>query len=100
MLADAEIGRVATEILKSRLSDAGFRDLDVASDEDYDGAPIIRMIAHFDGPIGDMRKFIDSTAIIRAQLLRSGDDRFIFLTHDFPGAADEDDGERGSADKE
>jgi hypothetical protein len=97
MLADAEIGNVAKEILKGRFPDAGFQGLDVASDEDYDGAPIIRMTAHFDRPIGDLRKFIASTAIIRSELLRSGDERFIFLTHDYPGAADEDDAALGSA---
>lgn len=91
MMTDSEIGAIARKILAQRFEGAGFRDLDVTSDRDYDGEPIIRVTAHFDGPISDLRKFIQSTPVIRSELMRSGEERFIFLTHDYPGAdIDED----------
>jgi hypothetical protein len=86
MMTDAEIGKIAKNILERRFTGAGFRELETTSDEDYVGAPIIRMTAHFDGPVPDLRKFIDSVAVIRAELMRSGEERFVFLTHDYPGA--------------
>jgi hypothetical protein len=100
MLTDAEIGKIAKEILERRFTGAGFRDLEVASDEDYDGAPIIRMTAHFDGPIDDLRKFVKSTAVIRSELVHSGEERFVYLTHDYPGAdLDEDEDVAGGLDR-
>ena len=94
MVTNVQVEKIVGDILKQRLAVLGYRGSDVASDIDFDGAPIIRVTAHFDKPVDKFDELFASASAIRDVLIQSGDDRYVFLTHDYPGAqAERDDDE-------
>lgn len=95
MMTDSKIGEIATAVLKRRFADAGFLNAEAATEEDFDGGPIVRVTAHFARSLHDLRKFVSSVGAIRDELSKSGEERFIILTHDYPGSESEldEDGE-------
>lgn len=89
------VREVVSDILSERLSSRGYSGADVAFEEDFDGEEIIRVTVHLARPLDNFDDFYDSVGAIRDRLMKEGDDRFVFLNQDYPGAneiAEEDDG--------
>jgi len=94
MLTNEKIQQVVSDILRERFGDLGLLNTEVACDEDYDGTSIIRVQAHFDRPVAKVDDLVRAVDAIRAELLKMGEDRYVFLTHDYPqpdNELDEDD---------
>jgi hypothetical protein len=63
---------------------------DVVLDDDFDGEKIVRVTAHFDRPRDVGESLFDAADTIRTRLIEAGDDRFVFVSRDYPGSADEE----------
>jgi hypothetical protein len=84
-MTDDEIGEVASKLLHRQFADLAFDRSTAVSEEDYDGSSIIRVVAHFrDGPTPEAVRLIDAGHDIRTELIKRGDDRFVFLDVAFP----------------
>jgi len=89
MLTDEKIQQVVSRVLRERFGASGLLNSDVIADEDYDGIPILRVLAHFDRPVANVNDLVRAVDAIRAELLKMGEDRYVFLTHDYPQPDDE-----------
>ena len=90
MIAEAEIRRIVSEVMQARFANRGLVHSDVILDDDFDGEKIVRVTAHFARRPGDAAaSLFDARDAIRARLIEAGDDRFVFVRRDYPGAADE-----------
>ena len=88
-MTDNEINGVVSELLSKRFADAGFDHSTVKSEEDFDGSSIIRVTAHFnDGEVPSDRS-IEALHDIRSELIKRGEDRFVFLDTEVPHDHDE-----------
>ena len=97
---EAQIEKIVTAVLRERLSDNGFSKSDIVFDEDFDGEKVIRVTAHFEKPVENADEFSETIDAIRVKLLNLGDERFVFLSQDYPGSEDEsqvDDDDFGKA---
>jgi hypothetical protein len=84
-MTDEEISEVVSGLLHQQFADLEFDHSTVASEEDYDGSSIIRVVAHFrDGPVPAAVRLIDAGHDIRTELIKRGDERFVFLDVAFP----------------
>jgi hypothetical protein len=83
-MTDDEINAVVSELLRSRFGGAGFEYSTVKSEEDFDGASILRVTAHFNNGELPTRRLIDANDDIRSELIRRGEERFVFLSSEFP----------------
>jgi hypothetical protein len=83
-MTDDEINAVVSELLRSRFGDAGFEYSTVKSEEDFDGASILRVTAHFNNGEVSTDQMIDANDDIRSELIRRGEERFVFLSREFP----------------
>lgn len=84
-MTDDEISKVVSGLLQRQFADLGFDHSIVASEEDFDGTSIIRVVAHFrDGPVPTAVRLIDAVHDIRTELIKHGDKRFVFLDVAFP----------------
>lgn len=92
MMTDAEVSKIAMRFLRSRLNKAGFQGATVTSEEDFDGGPIIRVVAQFGDERPPSDQLIEALHEIRSELLRKGEDRFVYLDTSYPQEqfADED----------
>jgi hypothetical protein len=90
-----EVREVVSGVLSERLSKSGYSGIDVAFEEDFDGEEIIRVTIHLAQPVENVDELYDSVGVIRDQLSKSGDDRFVFLNQDYPEADDFDDEDEG-----
>lgn len=79
MMRDAEIQKIADGILRSRLAADGFLRCEARTEEDFDGASIIRVIAHVKESRADALARLDATMAISAELEREDDNRFVYL---------------------
>ena len=77
-MTDDQIATVATEILKRAFKELGFEDAVVRSEEDFDGASIIRVEAHATHPV-PVKRLTTALHEIRSRLIDRGEDRFVFL---------------------
>jgi hypothetical protein len=90
MIAEAEIRRIVLEVMQARFANRGLVNSDVILDDDFDGEKIVRVTAHFARRTGDTAESLfDARDAIRARLVEAGDDRFVFVSRDYPGASDE-----------
>lgn len=90
MTSEAEIRNIVSEVMQSRFANRGLVGSDILFDEDFDGDKIIRVTAHFDRrPKDTAESLFDARDAIRARLIEAGDNRFVFVRRDYPGAADE-----------
>ena len=90
MTSEAEIRNIVAEVMQSRFANRGLVGSDILFDEDFDGDKIIRVTAHFDRrPKDTAKSLFDARDAIRARLIEAGDNRFVFVRRDYPGAADE-----------
>ena len=103
MMKQFEVQKIVDGVLAQRLGTNGFSKSDVTFEEDFDGAEIIRVIAHLEKPVDHVRLLMDSRSEIRQLLIDCGDDRYVFLQQDFPGNNfdgdddDDDDDDDGEA---
>ncbi len=84
------VKQVVAGVLSERLAKNGYSDADVKFEEDFDGEEIIRVTVHLSEPVADDDELYDSVGLIRKKLAQAGDDRFVFLRQDYPGADDFD----------
>ena len=89
MSTEAEIQKIVSDVMQSRFANRGLVNSDVGFEEDFDGEPIIRVTAHFDRRRDVGESLFDAADAIRARLINAGDDRFVFVDHDYPGSSDE-----------
>ena len=90
MTTEAAIRRIVSEVLGERFANLGFVNSDIVFDEDFDGEKIVRVTAHFDRPQDVGESLFDAADAIRSRLIKAGDNRFVFLSRDYPGSFDEE----------
>ena len=79
MLADDEITRIATAIIRGGADQRSIA-VEARSDQDFDGMGIIRVIARYRRrPRGKAYRGLDPMHDVRAALLAQGEERFVFL---------------------
>jgi hypothetical protein len=83
-MTDDEINAVVSEFLHKRFDDIGFERSAVRSEDDYDGASILRVTAHFNNDNVPSGPLIDAMHDIRSELIRRGEERFVFLSAAVP----------------
>jgi hypothetical protein len=94
MATEAAIRDIVSEVMSARFANRGLVNSDVVFDEDFDGDKIVRVTAHFNQrPEDTAEPLFDAADAIRARLIDAGDDRFVFISRDYPGASDERDSE-------
>jgi len=91
-MTDDEINTVVSELLHRRYGDIGFERSTVKSEEDFDGSSILRVTARFKNQDLPANRLIDARHEIRSELIRRGEERFVFLSTEYPHEAmvDED----------
>ena len=89
MTSQAAIRKIVSEALHEHFASRGLVNSDVSFEEDFDGEPIIRVTAHFDRRRDVGESLFDAADTIRARLIKAGDYRFVFVSHDYPGSSDE-----------
>lgn len=75
-----EVDVIVSRILSDKLTGTGYQRAETQEDKDYDGDPIIRVRVYFDHPMNDSKPLLESTHAIREELLRQGDDRYVFIS--------------------
>jgi hypothetical protein len=90
MMTEAEIRKIVSEVMQARFANRGLVNSDVVLDDDFDGEKIVRVTAHFDRPRDVGESLFDAADTIRTRLIEAGDDRFVFVSRDYPGSADEE----------
>jgi hypothetical protein len=97
MTTEADIRENVSEVMQARFANRGLAGSDIVFDEDFDGDKIVRVTAHFNRrPEDAAQSLFDARDAIRARLIEEGDDRFVFVSRDYPGASDDD----GSSDED
>jgi hypothetical protein len=83
-MTDEEINEVVSRHLREEFKDLGFEYATAESEEDFDGTSIIRVKTHFkNGPVPVVR-LMDARHDIRNELIRRGEDRFVFINTEIP----------------
>jgi hypothetical protein len=90
MATEEAIREIVSQVLRERLASLGLVGSDIVFDEDFDGEKIVRVTAHFDRPRDVGESLFDAADTIRTRLIEAGDDRFVFVSRDYPGSADEE----------
>jgi hypothetical protein len=83
-MTDNEINKIASKVLRERLKEFGFKRSTVHSEEDFDGASILRITAHckkWDVPPSRLTNALHE---IRSKLLSKGEERFVLLGSQSP----------------
>jgi hypothetical protein len=83
-MTDAEIDEIVSALLRKRFADIGFERSSVQTEEDFDGSSVIRVTAQFNPSERVAERLIDARHEIRSELMRRGDERFVFLNSVFP----------------
>ncbi|WP_379003234.1 hypothetical protein [Methylobacterium iners] len=72
-----------SNVLRTRVPEAGFKGADVRSDIDFDGESIIRVTARYERRPQERREaLIGAVHDLRDALIAKGEERFVFLTND------------------
>ncbi len=91
MTTEADIRKIVSEVMQTRFASRGLTGSEIVFDEDFDGDKIVRVTAHFNQrPEDRAESLFDAADAIRARLIEAGDDRFVFVSRDYPGASGED----------
>jgi hypothetical protein len=83
-MTDDEINKIVSKLLRERFKDIGFQRSTVESEQDFDGSSILRVTAHFRKGDVPSDRLIDALHDIRSELLRKGEERFVFLNSEYP----------------
>jgi hypothetical protein len=79
-MTDEEINEVVSTLLRKQFEDLEFEYATAESEEDYDGASIIRVKTYFkSGCVPAADRLIDAVHEIRIELIKRGEQRFVFL---------------------
>ncbi len=81
MLDDAKILKIIKPIVQKALTQGAAKSMQIESDHDHDGEPIIRLtIVHRENaPLLDARAFLDSANTAMSALHDHGEDRFLHI---------------------
>jgi hypothetical protein len=93
MTPNAEIKKIAEDVLRTQLASSKILDCRVDAEEDFDGAEIVRVTAVSEIPVDDAWKRLAANTAIRDALLERGDNRYVFL--DIEVSCDRPDDEDG-----
>jgi hypothetical protein len=85
-----EVRAIANDVLNRQFRPFGFGAIALREEEDFDGEPILRVIAEVTKPV-PARTLIDATTDIHDALRKQGDNRFVYLGTHRPGDEDTDD---------
>jgi hypothetical protein len=88
-MTDDEINEVVSTLLRRRFEDLEFDHSTVESEQDFDGSSILRVTAHLKGGEVSADRMIDARHAIRSELMKQGEERFVFLDSVFPHDLDE-----------
>jgi hypothetical protein len=88
-MTDDEINEVVSRLLHKHFEDLGFEYSTVESEQDFDGGSILRVTAHFENGHVPADRMIDARHSIRSELIKRGEERFVFLDGAFPHDQDE-----------
>ena len=88
-MTESEVRDRALPILRKYLGKFGFSNATVEEEEDFDGAYIFRMTAHVRDRV-PAKDLIDALEEIHSSLRREGEDRFVYLSTERPGAGKHD----------
>ncbi len=81
---DNQIAEIVARVLRERRASESLSHIEVSSDTDFDGTPIIRVMAHYDRRLDtDAGVLIDAIHEIRTELLKHGEDRFVFMSSSY-----------------
>ena len=83
-MKDDEIHELVSQLLRERFKDAGFQRSTVTAEQDFDGSPILRVLAYFDTPNVSSERLVETVDDIRSRLLERGEERFVLLTSKYP----------------
>lgn len=75
--------KITESILARRFKAYGYKTAIVTEEEDFDGESILRMVVDVRRPV-PTDELVDTINEIRTALLKSGDDRFVFLRARLP----------------
>jgi hypothetical protein len=91
-MTDDQIRKLVTPLLRKTLAQSGYRSATVESETDFDGNPILRIVASVTSEDIPAETLLDAQHEIRSLLMGKGDDRFVFLdaTHPHEEFVDED----------
>lgn len=91
-MTDDHIRKLVTPLLRKMLARSGYRGATVESGTDFDGNPIVRIIASVTSEDIPAETILDAQHEIRSLLMMKGDDRFVFLdaVHPHEEFVDED----------
>ena len=81
-MTDDEINAVASRVLAGDRSRSGFIGSQTATDLDFDGTPVIRVTARYE-TMPRPALPLDAMHAIRAELLKIGETRDVFLTNEY-----------------
>jgi hypothetical protein len=93
IMSDEQVNQIVSDLLGKRLGDVGFERSSVKSEEDFDGESVLRVRAHFNNGKVPTDRLIDAVSDIRSELLRRGEERYVFLKGEYTGERDEDEDE-------
>lgn len=88
MMPITEVEKVVVRILREKFRD-DFLSSDVTPEDDFDGEPVIRVLAHLKKRVENVDELYQSVSAIRDELITAGDSRFVFLDQDYPGSDQE-----------
>lgn len=91
-LSDEEIIEETRTLFDSKLAKYGYEHTTVAEESDFDGAPILRMIARVNDKV-PARELIDLVNELHSLLRSKGDERYVYLSTNTPTEAVEDEDE-------
>jgi hypothetical protein len=77
-MTDDEIRKIVMKVLRREFKGLGFEDAEVYSEEDFDGASIIRVAARATRPV-PVARLTSALHELRSQLIDRGEERFVFL---------------------
>lgn len=85
-MTEAEIRKVANEVLRETLGAHGFEQADVRPVPDFAGEPALYVTAHFKPQAGVTNGEASTRALssLRRRLLDAGEERFPYIWYDYP----------------
>lgn len=83
-MTDDQIRKIVTPLLRKALAESGYRSVTVESETDFDGNPVVRIVASVTSEDIPAETLINAQHEIRSVLMEKGDDRFVFLDAVYP----------------
>jgi hypothetical protein len=81
-MTDDEINQIVSRVLHNKFPD--FEGSTVKSEIDFEGTPIIHVTARYRDPQVPSDSRVEAIHDVRAELLQSGEERFLFLLSEYP----------------